>query len=137
MEQKDYLKRQIELVGCVIGGILLQLAGRKIPEGMFGIRKVSQILKSELDFDLERLLDLADEDFVTVLSAKDGFDESNLEKFMEILNLLGDTVSGEPSKQRRFYRKSLVLAEYLNARSRTFSLERYDLENRLRLKLQV
>lgn len=56
MEQRDYLQKQIDQLGRVLGKLLADLIGLKNQgEISEGIEIISQKLKDELDLDLESL----------------------------------------------------------------------------------
>ncbi len=49
MEQSDYLKRQIEQIGVVLGGLLNRLLGRSPGSEASTVQHVCDELKRELD----------------------------------------------------------------------------------------
>lgn len=59
MEQRDYLKKQIDQLGQVLAKIFSDLLGLK-NSGQInaGLEITSQALKNELDIDIQALLDI-------------------------------------------------------------------------------
>ena len=78
-------------------------------------------MKSELDIDITRLIQIPNEEFVDTLKSTKGFSNENLEKFAEILFKVAEN-SHEVDKN--FYEKSLVLLEYIEKEENTYSLDR-------------
>ena len=93
MEQEDYIKRQIDQLGRVLGKILAGLLGLK-SQGSAGD------VAAELTFELEDVLplnrgDLAsmpDDLFLEMINDGRKFGEENLGKLAEILHLLGGAI---------------------------------------------
>ncbi len=48
MEQQDYLKRQIERIGMILGGLIGRLLGRTPMTGTSAVQEVYDELKKEL-----------------------------------------------------------------------------------------
>ncbi len=82
MEQQDYLKRQIDQIGRILGKILADFIGFKI-KGQIneGIEKTNQALKSEIDVDIFDLIKIPTNDFINRLKSKKNLtDETRHEK---------------------------------------------------------
>jgi hypothetical protein len=122
MQQEDYLERQINYIGRVLEKILFLLLGFK-NKGE-GIEITNQILKDELDFDIQELLDIQTDSFINTLVSEKGFDNAGFEKLAEIFLLIAD--STEHKKRKILYEKCLVVLEYLEKTETTYSLDRQE-----------
>jgi hypothetical protein len=71
MEQEDYLKRQIDQLGRVLGKILSDLCGSKT-RGMIssGIEAASHDLKTELDMDINTLVSIPTSKLIDTLQQR-------------------------------------------------------------------
>lgn len=123
MERQDYLKKQIDQLGRLLGKLLsdlLRLKGQgQINEG---IAITTQTLKSELDLDLQILLEMPNEDFIHTLKSQKEFDNENLDKLATLLLALAD--NGQDEKTNLLYEKCLAIYEYLEKSDNTYSFDR-------------
>lgn len=119
MEQ-DYIKRLIEEIGRVLGKIVSDLAGLKT-EGQVGeiYQMVSETLKDELDFDIEELISRDDE--INFLVNEKSFSHANINMLADIIYLMWNDVP--ENKQEKLHEKCLVLYEYLQQTSTTYSID--------------
>ncbi len=123
MEQEDYLKRQIDQLGRVLGKALSDLLGLvKKGQAGLGIETTSQTLKTELDLDILELNSMKDEDFINSLISEKKFTSIHLEKIAEILLLMADYKDDKEKKS--IYLKCLSIYEYLEHTDSTYSLDR-------------
>lgn len=129
MEQQDYLKRQIDQIGRIIGKILTDFIGLK-NKGQIndGIELTNQALKSELDLDMDELINLTQDQFISTLIKKNLTNES-LNKFAEILLLIADNRKENPKELRE---KCIAIYEYLEKVDTIYSLDRQWKIERLR-----
>jgi hypothetical protein len=123
MEQEDYLERQIGYIGRVLEKILFHLLGFK-NRGQIneGIEITNQILKQEIDFDIQDLLDIPTDSFIKTLVSTKSFCNANFEKLAEYFLLIADNT--EDNKREMLYEKCLVIFEYLEKAESTYSLDR-------------
>lgn len=122
MEQQDYLKKQIDQLGQVLAKILSDLLGLK-NKGQInnGIELTNQTLKTEIDFDIQELLDIPTDDFVNTLKKQKNLTNDNLAKLVEILLLIAD--NGQ-TDNKKLYEKCLTIYEYLEKAENIYSLDR-------------
>lgn len=128
MAQEDYLKRQFDTMGKVLGKILAMLLGIKVLEEKSEYTVTTEILLDEFKLDLDTLIQLPDNQFICKFQEIEGFNNENLEKLGEILFLLA-TKHKNPA---RLYEKSLLIFEYLEKTERTYSLERQQRINEIK-----
>ncbi len=122
MEQQDYLKKQIDQLGQVLAKILSDLLGLK-NKGQINneIELTNQTLKTEIDFDIQELLDIPTDDFVNTLKKQKNLTNDNLAKLVEILLLIAD--NGQ-TDNKKLYEKCLTIYEYLEKAENIYSLDR-------------
>ena len=123
MKQDDYFLKQIDILGRILGKIVSDLLKLKNKgEIMESIEITTQALKNELNLNLNEILLLNNDEFVTFLQEEKKFNNGHLEKIAEILFLLGyDNIS---KNRINSLEKSLTIYEYLNKNSTTYSPER-------------
>jgi hypothetical protein len=122
MEQRDYLKKQIDKLGHILEKLFSDLIGLKnggqINEGL---EITDQTLKNELDFDVHDLIDIPTEKFIDTLTTQKGLTNENLDKLAEILLLIADN----REDNKKLFDKCLIIYEYLEKVDSTYSLDRY------------
>lgn len=131
MEQRDYIKRQIDRIGVVIGEILRRFHLARMQGGQAEAgehRQIECFLKTELDLELGEILSLSPHDAVESL-ADIGFDYDLMNSFndmlLEMTNMAGsdvpDGMYGRSGKEiREFCRKLNSCIE------KKFSIVRFD-----------
>lgn len=124
MEQRDYLKKQMDEFVQAMFGLITNLLQHKT-RGTFNeaLAPTSQQLKDVLGYDLEELLSIPDEDFVSILKAKKIKNEG-LDKLSELLLLIADN-EGATEKGEKLYKKSLILLDKLESVEAIYSMDRH------------
>lgn len=125
MASRDYLIRQFEEMGFFLASLLrrvLKLKEDYQQEQM--ATTVRQELMQELKLDIEQLIMLENQEFLTLIKNY-LTSEEQLEKLADIMNVLGQDLSQSFSLTKANYlRKSLFLFNYLQENSPVFSYER-------------
>jgi hypothetical protein len=123
MEQEDYLERQIRYIGQVLEKILFHILGfRNKGRASEAIEITNQMLKDELDFDIQGLVDIQTESFIHTLVSEKNFSNDSFEKLAEIFLLIADNIKDK--RKEILYEKCLVIFEYLEKVEKTYSLDR-------------
>ncbi|MEI7492720.1 MAG: hypothetical protein WCK92_15065 [Bacteroidota bacterium] len=129
MEQEDYIKRQIEQLGKVLGKLLADLIRIKTSGRMSdGIEEADQALKTELDLDITSLTLIPAEAFLSSLLAVRKFNDKHFEQLADILFLIAEELSTSHSdslRMKKLYERSLIIYEVLDKTSSTYSFERH------------
>ena len=121
MEQ-DYLKRQIDQLGKVLGKILAEILRLKKQGNVSDVVLVShQMFKSELDLDIDEILNIPYSDFAERLVAEYDFNNNALSKLADILLSLAER---NADKREAIHSKCIQIYEYLDKTERTFSFDR-------------
>lgn len=135
MPQEDRLKKEIDLMGRILGKILADLLGLKTEDiNPDEIRVMHEEFFSLIDPNLQSLLNSEPKDLIIALKEK-GFTSAHLDQLSEILFHLASQETDVPTRQN-LLRKALVLLEHLENTETTYSLERHFRLERLRKELQ-
>jgi hypothetical protein len=122
MEQRDYLKKQIDQLGQVLAKLFSDLIGLKNSgQSNSGLEITDQVLKNELDFDLQDFIDIPTDKFIDTLTAQKGLTKENLDKLADILLLIADNREGD---NKKLFEKCLMIYEYLEKVDNIYSLDR-------------
>lgn len=122
MEQRDYLKKQIDQFGKVLGKIYSDLLGLKNDGQIFAVfERTNQALKNELDFDIQDILNTPTDRLLDTLIEQKKISNDNLDKLAEIFLLIADN---RPGDNKGLYEKSLAIYDYLQSFEITFILDR-------------
>ena len=125
MEERDYLKRQIDVLGRILGKLLSDLLEKKgNGEIVGGIELTNQILNEELNLTIEKITEIPEEDFVNFLETEKKFTNENLEQLAEIMIVNIESGIDEITKLK-LYNKSLILLEHIEKNDKTYSFERH------------
>lgn len=144
MQQQDYLQRQIEELGRVLGKILADLVGLKT-QGKVGegIEVTDEALNGKLDLDLATLTAVPANELIDALADHNPLYKKQLEPLASLAFELatGFDVQGASAPATAWYEKALVLYEHLDREGGVFSFDRqYKIEQlttRLRQRPQA
>lgn len=124
MERSDYLEKQINQLGKVLGTIfarLLALKNESMSETKL-LPAAAEVVKNELDIDMDELLAQPDDTFIENLQTNLNFSPENLDQLADILTLLAHEHSGKASLA--MYQKVLCIHLFLQEKGSIYSLER-------------
>lgn len=125
MEERDYLKRQIDVLGRILGKLLSDLLEKKgNGEIVGGIELTNQILNEELNLTIEKITEIPEEDFVNFLETEKKFTNENLEQLAEIMIVNIESGIDEITKLK-LYNKSLILLEHIEKNDKTYFFARH------------
>lgn len=124
MEQKDYILREIEKIRIVLEGLLNKLKGGNsdLPEINEDFDKVNHLFITDTRVDLNTLLNSDSNQFDNIFKKENGYNESNIEQFADILAEMADKAEGNLKNQLN--QKALETYEYVDALSNSFSFGR-------------
>ena len=129
MEQEDFIKRQIDQLGRVLGTILADLIGLKA-QGQIseGIEAADKELKKKLDLNVDNLTSISTEKFIKTLQEGKKLSNDNFDKLVDILFLLTEELderNTDNEKKNKLYERSLTIYEHLEYTSSTYSFDRH------------
>jgi hypothetical protein len=81
-----------------------------------------KILKEEIDYNLTELLDIPDDEFVSHLLRKEGFNDANLNLLGDLFYEMGSYLSKKESLP--YLKKAFILYQYVENHDSTYSFER-------------
>jgi len=121
LQQEDYIKRQIDQLGRVLGKILADLMGLKARrQASLEIESVSQALKTELGLTIDDLTLIPTDLFITTLLDTKKFSDHNFEQLAEIMYFTAGELNGknkDVNKMNLLYERTLVIFEVLDKTS--------------------
>lgn len=125
MEQRDYLKDQIEQMALVIAKIISGFFGMKSKnQASLGIEMANQAFQRELNINVESLAALCENDFKTVL-LQQGFKTEHLEAFAVYFKELGEChLKTDALKAKNYLLKAREMLDVAGEISKTWSLQR-------------
>lgn len=131
MEQRDFLKKQIDELGQVLGKLITELLQLKSQDKFNqGLEITDQTLKANLDHNLDELLAIPDNAFISDLKARKIKNEA-MDKLAELLLVLADN-EGSKEKALQLYKKSFLLFEKLESVEAIYSMDRHRKLERLK-----
>uniref|UniRef100_UPI002B83766F hypothetical protein n=1 Tax=Lentimicrobium sp. TaxID=2034841 RepID=UPI002B83766F len=101
MEQKDYLLREIEKLGIVIRAIQQKIFGGSGPPALSPERQEAEareMLFSEMNFDLDRFLQMDLTESEKYVNGFKGFSIENIEALAAFIAKIGFSKQSEPSR---------------------------------------
>jgi hypothetical protein len=125
MLQRDYILKEIEKIGAIVNAIRQKIFGGK---GNLAITLEHQIenakgqLLNELNFDLDKFLDLNIDESNEYILSFEGFSIENIELLAECFSEIGFSDKYDLSK--KYLGKALQLYDLCNLKSKTYSMER-------------
>lgn len=125
MASRDYLIRQVEEMGIFLALLLRRILKLKEENQQNQMENaVKESLFQELKLDIEQVIVLSDDDFLTVAKAHFS-SENQLDKFADILMVLGkEIVTTFSLTKANYLLKALLLFNYLQNTTTSFSYER-------------
>ncbi len=128
MEERDYFKRQIDLLGKVLRKLLAELIDNKSSGGITNeIEITNQVLKSELDIEIIDLINMPNDEIIDFLQTKKQLNDKNLEQIAEILmfNIETNSENGiNKISKLNLLQKCLTIYDYVQSNDKTYSFER-------------
>jgi hypothetical protein len=129
LQQEDWLIRQINQLGRVLGKILADLIGLKT-QGMVGegIEAAEQALKSELGLNIDDLIAIPTEQFIKTLQESKKMSDDNFDHLADIFLLIAEELDQrgtDNEKKKKLYERSLNIYEYLDKAGSTYSFDRH------------
>ncbi|MBI1837069.1 MAG: hypothetical protein HYR91_07360 [Flavobacteriia bacterium] len=118
MKQDDYFLNQIDILGRILGKVIADLLQLNSPDNILQIDFINEAFKNGLDFNLDEIKVIPDEDFLNLLLKNPKINLDNLEKLAETLRLISLKSETELTK------KALLLYLYVNQHSTTYSADR-------------
>jgi len=121
MLQRDYLLKEIEKIASIIAAIRQNIFGGTANFAIT-LENTKQILQTEINFDLDKFLQLNPEKANDYICTFQGFNVENIEVLAACISEIG--FNNQNDNSRKYLEKALQLYELCNVKSKTFSFER-------------
>lgn len=128
MQQEDFIKRQIDQLGRVLGKILADIMGTptlgQLTECMAA---ADRELKSEMGFTLNELHSIPAELFIKTLQGNKKLNNDNYDTLADIFFHLAELLrkaNNDLDRMQGLYARALMIYEHLDNTSSTYSFER-------------
>src|SRR6056297_2115784 len=124
MEQKDYLMREIEKIRVVLEAMLNKIKGgdSDIPQVNENFDEVNKLFITDTRIDLSTLINSDSSQFDNIFKKENGYNETNIEQFADILVEMANKAEGNLKFQLN--QKARETYEYVDALSNSFSFGR-------------
>ena len=123
MEQRDYLLRQAELFGQVLGKLLAKLLNIKNQEQTSSALEITnQAFSEDLGLDMNALIVLDTNDLINLLVAENKFSNENLERLADIFFIIAENSSHE--ERNLLNKKCLAMYETIEVSDPAYSINR-------------
>ena len=126
-QEKDFIQREIQRLTLLLNKLIGKALGLDIDGFDQGIQNIESDLKSEFDLSLREILEMENSELIAHIRE---LDEQHLEKIAELISILVKNPKTENRNQ--LAKKGIVLLDFLDSHSKTFSLKRMELKNTLR-----
>ena len=136
MEQRDFLMKEIENLTQILSKLVSKVSGLKAVDFEVIIKEINDDLASKFDFTLENIIS---SDKSIILEKIENRDILNVELLTNLLSGIIDKIK-ELKKESDYNidelsKKAIILIEYIDAKTKTFSMDRMDLKKKLQTKI--
>jgi len=132
MQQRDYLKDQIDQLAIVLANIIAKVLGLDAPyEIKLAIETSNEQLKTELDIDFEKIIELNGlqlKDYLLNRNMKADHIEQLAQYLMEVGKF---ELNGNYSKGCETLKKAIMLLDLTDEISKSASFERMEMKNQV------
>jgi hypothetical protein len=136
MYQRDYILRMIEMIGQLIAAIM-----GKIRKGEYetASRQLSNLYYDVLKEDASFFRNLDEKDMTKNLLKLHNYTNDHLEILAELFNVEAELnlARGDKKATLEFSRKSLILFDFVDSETRTYSLERINKMESIRKRIDT
>ena len=123
LRENDSIKREIQRLTLLVSRMIEKALGLSMDDYEQETQKIAVELKKEFDLNLSEIYQMED----AVLISKIGnLHETHIEKLAELLSVLSEKET-DSNSSNQLKKKALVLLNYLDENSKTFSFARMEL----------
>jgi hypothetical protein len=135
-QHQDYLKKQIDQMGRVLGKLLADLLGLKSEGNILEANDmVLEVFTKDIGFDFDEIIQTKPDELVNFLVEKKKFVDAHIEHIANILFELG-MEKKFPAEKKIYYSRANVLFSFLNTTRSTFSFDLMMKMNRMKEELE-
>ena len=133
--EKDLIKREIQKITLLLNSLIEKVIGLNTKNANSGIEKVNETLKTHFDLSLNKIAEIQNSELIKKIS---GFHNSHIEKIVELIYeiVMKTELSGLEHNvyKKKLAIKGIVMIDFLNKQSNTFSIKRMHIKNKLQHK---
>jgi hypothetical protein len=123
MEQRDYILREIEKISVMLLAMLGKFKRIKSKKQFEQERTlIDSEVKEAGELSIDKLLSFTDEEIISYIDKNKGFDPGNMELLADLLNVFAENLPEKES--RNLNKKAVLVLEYIDHETRTFSMDR-------------
>jgi hypothetical protein len=128
--EKDFIKREIQRLTLLLSALIEKISGLSSKNTKSGIEEVNKALKNEFDLTLLKITKMNNSNLLKHITE---LHESHIEKLAELMHeiVLKIELSDSNYNKREIALKGILLINFLNEKSKTFSLKRRNIKNTL------
>ena len=130
--EKDFIKREIKKLILLLNSLIGKISGINSNNAGSEIGNINEALKNEFDLSLVRLAKMENSEFIERISE---LHESNAEKILELIYeivLKTELVDfGEDFEKTEIIQKGIIMIDFINEKSKTFSIKRMNMKSSL------
>jgi len=123
MEQRDYILREIEKISVMLLAMLGKFRRIKSKKQFEQERAmIDSELEEAGELSIDKLILFSEEEILSFINKNKGFDHRNMELLAELLITFARNLPENES--RNLNQKALLILEYIDRETRTFSMDR-------------
>lgn len=130
--EKDLIKREIQKLTLVLNRLIEKISEMNSVNAKSSISEVNEILQTAFDLTLDKIVGMETSELIKHISP---LQESHTEKIVElIIKILLKTTSLNLEiayKKTELAQKGIIIIDFLNDRTKTFSMKRMHMKNSL------
>jgi hypothetical protein len=129
--EKDFIKREIQRLTLLLGVLIEKISGLSSNNVKSGIDEINKALKTEFDLTLLKITEMDNSKLSKHITE---LHESHIEKLAELMHeiVLKIELSDSNYNKKEIALKGILLIDFLNEKSKTFSIKRSNIKNTLR-----
>ncbi|MCG2431756.1 hypothetical protein [Aequorivita xiaoshiensis] len=134
--EKDYIKREIQKLNLILVSLIDKISGINSSNANNEISSINEVLEKEFDLTLEKISNINTTDLIKHIST---LHESHIEKIVKLLYQFVVKIQSLDLKENyelnKTAEKGIIIIEFLNQKSKLFSVERMNMKKTLQLYL--
>ncbi len=135
MEQRDYLLRQIELMTQTLVTLIRRLLGLKDITEEEIQQSTDEVLKEQLDISITQVMEAEPNEIIDLLLKHKSINKSNIDLIADIL-FINAKAKHHANQKINLLERALKLYEWIDSTGNTFSIERHQKMNEIRLMIE-
>ena len=130
--EKDFIKREIQKLNLLLISLIEKISGINSSNANSGIGEINEVLENQFDLSLDKITKIDTSDLIKHISE---LHESHTEKIAELIYDIVVKIESLDLKENyetsKFAEKGIIIIDFLNEKSKTFSTKRMNMKNAL------